>query len=565
MFNRFAPNVHLYISTLTHLLYYNTGKIADDVTLLIINLLSDGIGDDELNKELRTSTLDIYQKIVEDKLSKSLTTQDNAIVRLCIYFFGEYGDMFYDKEKALREERIKLENQAIERAKPDNSIDLINPGINENDTPRTDISITEVPFEGIEPAPLQFETLLQQQQQSEIDNNKEEEAHHHHHHHHHSKSTKSISKMVNTTPTPTSTTGTINNDDNTSIDSKQHKHKHRRHHHHRRRYHNIYTYFEILSKLYKPYYKSDNTKLLIITALTKLYIKTNIKINENIIMNLERDSLSTNVDISHRCDILLNLIHQNALAEAVKNVENVEPSEKLNDKIDIKSEIEIDEELSFLNKYVETSIKNGKKKYQNDRKDDESSPIKKREKKYNLVLHAYQAPTTIPGNLEYVTGVDSSGKRRYTKTVNPVDPTYEKMISSTSKESSNNSSNVVKPKSFSISITNSKSNTNEKDKDIKTKEVNLSRPRRNTAFSSSRNVFSLPTTPSSQNEDDSPLATDDAGKNSFQGHRRHNSGLLSKAINNPSSTPPPAPKRTTDSKNTTPKKLLPPAIPRKSK
>lgn len=104
---RFAPNSKMYIATLSSLLYYVNGKIEDNITAPIIDILKDGIGDDDLTHDLRLETLDIYEKIANNSLEKP---SESGIANLSIYIFGEYGDLNIDKIDIYEDLMLNLYN-----------------------------------------------------------------------------------------------------------------------------------------------------------------------------------------------------------------------------------------------------------------------------------------------------------------------------------------------------------------------------------------------------------------------------------------------------------------------
>lgn len=104
---RFAPNSKMYIATLSSLLYYVNGKIEDSITAPIIDILKDGIGDDDLTHDLRLETLDIYEKIANNSLEKP---SESGIANLSIYIFGEYGDLNIDKIDIYEDLMLNLYN-----------------------------------------------------------------------------------------------------------------------------------------------------------------------------------------------------------------------------------------------------------------------------------------------------------------------------------------------------------------------------------------------------------------------------------------------------------------------
>lgn len=104
---RFAPNSKMYIATLSSLLYYVNGKIENSITAPIIDILKDGIGDDDLTHDLRLETLDIYEKIANNSLEKP---SESGIANLSIYIFGEYGDLNIDKIDIYEDLMLNLYN-----------------------------------------------------------------------------------------------------------------------------------------------------------------------------------------------------------------------------------------------------------------------------------------------------------------------------------------------------------------------------------------------------------------------------------------------------------------------
>lgn len=86
MLERYSPNPKYYIEILTKLLYYCGEKHANRIINIIINLLKEGVGDENLTKSFRLDALDIYTNIIGN-----YTVSSKYVAQVGLYVIGEYS------------------------------------------------------------------------------------------------------------------------------------------------------------------------------------------------------------------------------------------------------------------------------------------------------------------------------------------------------------------------------------------------------------------------------------------------------------------------------------------